>query len=152
MVTTSRTRRPTSNLLETRLNPHKQNRPLTTYLQKLETKYSIINTSNYSTILIKQALKQAWKNLRNIQQHHICLRENHLEQLAEHYAKTRNSTKLRKIQQLQRYKTIRQIAKKHRWYLKPIKHGMISHLLIPNNSTSPKTIYKPQLIFDHLLK
>ena len=67
---------------------------------------------------IKQKLADAWKNLRLVQKQHKELREEHLEQLADHYVTHRNTTREQEIKNIQHVEGVKRIASKHKWYLK----------------------------------
>ena len=80
---------------------------------------------------IRARLRAAWKNLRETQKHHQQLREEHLAQLAEHYAGLRNTTQAQEVKKLLHIESVKRIASKHRWYLKGSK-GMIRQLQVQN--------------------
>ena len=54
-----------------------------------------------------------------------------MEALAEHHAIHRNTTRTIEIRKIQQAEHTRQLAAKHKWYLKD-HHGMIRRLLVPD--------------------
>ena len=78
---------------------------------------------------VKEQLSLAWKALRKVQRQSKDKREAHLEDLAEHYASRRQTTKENEIKKLKHTEEIRKTAAKHKWYLKE-RHGMIRTLLV----------------------
>ena len=80
---------------------------------------------------IKGRLKEAWNELRKVQENSKDKREEHMKVLAEHYAERRNTTKVIEINKILTYENIRKTAAKHKWYLKE-RNGMIRTLLVPD--------------------
>ena len=80
------------------------------------------------TYVTKQ-LSDARKARRKVQRQFKDKREAHLEELAEHYASNRQTTKQTEIKKIKQSKEIRTTSAKHKWYLKE-RYGMIRTLLV----------------------
>ena len=59
-------------------------------------------------------LKQAWKDLREVQKNAVQHREEHLESLAEFYATQRDTSKAVEIKKLNHIERVKRMAAKHR--------------------------------------
>ena len=80
---------------------------------------------------IKGKLLLAWKALRQVQMKSIQFRDEHLAELAQHYALQRNPSKEIEIQNIGHVEKVIRTSKKQKWYLKE-RHGMIRTFLVPD--------------------
>ena len=75
-------------------------------------------------------LKEAWKDLREVQKSAVKRREEHLEALADFYADRRNTTRAVEVKKLNHIERVKKVAAKHRCCFKK-SAGMIRNLLVP---------------------
>ena len=80
---------------------------------------------------VTQHLAKAWKTLKAVQRHAVLFREEHMAQLAEHYAARRETTKQVELDKMYHIEKVKRAAAKHKWYFKE-RHGMIRSLLVPD--------------------
>ena len=86
--------------------------PVPLSLKRIQQELNITSTSN-SLRYIKIKFQRAKKDLHAIQQKAKEYREQHLHQLAEHYAEIRNSTKEQELKQIIRNEKLQAMALKH---------------------------------------
>ena len=94
-------------------------------------------TSNLS--YINAQLRMAWGELHQAQRTSGQLRRTHLEDLAAHKAEAGGSTAAAEIKKLLHIEQVRKTAKKHGWYLKEKRKGMIDHILLPTPNVTEAT-------------
>lgn len=100
-------------------------------LQKIQKELQIISSSNTSNY-IKYKYQQAKKDLKDVQKKAKEYRDQHLIELAQHYAEICNTTQEIELKQIMRNEKLRQMARKHRWYFKGHNLGNVPYLLVPN--------------------
>ena len=71
-------------------------------LLRLKRELHINDTDSQGKSDVKERLSSAWKALRKVQRQSKHRRELHLEDLAEHYASRRQTTKQNEIKQIKR--------------------------------------------------
>ena len=99
-----------------------------------QTKFAITDTGSQDLVYINSELKQAWNRLYAIQNKADILRTTYLEDLAQYKAETLGTTASQEIKKLIHIEEIRKTAKKHGWYLKEHRKGMVDHVLIPTHN------------------
>ena len=81
-------------------------------------------------------MKGAWTALYHIQEHAESLRLTYLEELAAFKAEQYGTTSGAEIKKLIHIEEVRKTARKHGWYLKEHRKGMVDHVLIPTFNIS----------------
>ena len=71
---------------------------------RMRRELGIVDGGSQAKIYVKEQLSLAWKALRKVQRKSKNRREIHLEELAEHFASRRQSTKKIEINQIKRLK------------------------------------------------
>ena len=112
------------NLLRSKI--HSSNR-----LMRMQTSLVVEDTGAMEVDYVESSLKTAWKALRLVQANARAHRATHMEQLAEHFALHRDTSRIVEMKKITTSETVRQTAAKHKWYLKE-RHRMIRNLLIPD--------------------
>ena len=117
---------------KTRLSCTLNSTPLPSHLRLTLETSQIKDTGDTSEDYIRSQLKDAWDNLSSVQKEADTWREHFLNELADHYASIRNTSREKEVRQLIAIEQIRNQSSNIDWYVKDRPHGMLRHLLVPN--------------------
>ena len=98
-------------------------------------KFDITDSGSNAIDYINEELKKAWLLLYHIQEHAESLRKTYIEELATYKAKNGIASGA-EIKKLIYIEEVRKTARKHGWYLKERRKGMVDHVLIPTYNTA----------------
>ena len=96
-------------------------------------------------------LRRAWSDLHLTQKKAGQLRKSHLEELAAFKGEADNTTAAKELKKLMHIEQVRKTARKHGWYLKERKKGMVDHILIPTTQVIDPTTLMVCLLISSFL-